>query len=112
MSENAKRITKATFLVVVATILSKIFGFFREVVLGAFYGTSYKLDSLIAAQLLPGVFFASILASFSTTFIPIYNEIVVKEGRQRANRFVNKALFLIVTSALLIAIIGWIFHLL
>lgn len=56
MSENAKRITKATFLVVVATILSKIFGFFREVVLGAFYGTSYKLDSLIAAQLLPGVF--------------------------------------------------------
>ncbi|WP_039764368.1 murein biosynthesis integral membrane protein MurJ [Caldicellulosiruptor sp. F32] len=109
MSDNTKRITKATFLVVMATILSKLFGFFREVVLGAFYGTSYKLDSLIAAQLLPGVFFASILASFSTTFIPIYNEIVVKEGRQRANRFVNKALFLIVASAFFIAIIGFIF---
>lgn len=109
MSESTKKITKATFLVIVATIFSKIFGFFREVVLGAFYGTSYKLDSLIAAQLLPGVFFASILASFSTTFIPIYNEIVIKEGRQRANKFVNKALFLIMASALLIAVLGCIF---
>ncbi|WAM30501.1 murein biosynthesis integral membrane protein MurJ [Caldicellulosiruptor naganoensis] len=109
MSDNTKKITKATFLVVLATILSKIFGFLREVVLGAVYGTSYKLDSLIAAQLLPGVFFASILASFSTTFIPIYNEIVVKEGKEKANKFVNKSLFLISTCALFIAVVGCIF---
>ncbi|WAM34836.1 murein biosynthesis integral membrane protein MurJ [Caldicellulosiruptor morganii] len=107
--DNTKRITKATFLVVLATILSKIFGFLREVVLGAFYGTSYKLDALISAQLLPGVFFASILASFSTTFIPIYNEIVVKAGKQKANKFVNKSLFLISICALFIAILGCIF---
>lgn len=109
MSDNTKKITKATLVVVIATIFTKMFGFLREVVLGAFYGTSYKLDSLIAAQLLPGVFFASIMASFSTTFIPIYNEIGVKEGKERANKFVNKALLIIVFSATIIAIIGCIF---
>ncbi|AEM73492.1 murein biosynthesis integral membrane protein MurJ [Caldicellulosiruptor acetigenus] len=106
MSDSAKRITKATFFVIVATILSKLFGFLREVVLGAFYGTSYKLDSLIAAQLLPGVFFASILASFSTTFIPIYNEILVKESKERASKFASKSLFLIVIAALIVAVVG------
>jgi len=106
MSDSAKKITKATFFVIITTILSKLFGFLREVVLGAFYGTSYKLDSLIAAQLLPGVFFASILASFSTTFIPIYNEILVKESKEKASRFASKSLFLIVIAALIVAVVG------
>lgn len=109
MSDSVKKITKATFFVIIVTVLSKLFGFLREVVLGAFYGTSYKLDSLIAAQLLPGVFFASILASFSTTFIPIYNEILIKESKEKASRFVSKSLFLIVIAAFIVAVIGSIF---
>lgn len=48
MFDSVKRIIKVIFFVIVVIILLKLFGFLCEVVLGVFYGISYKLDFLIA----------------------------------------------------------------
>lgn len=93
-------------MLIIVTILVKFLGFLREVIIGNFFGTSYKKDALVAAQLVPGVFFASIMASFSTTFIPLYNDINIKKGKENADKFVNNVLLLISVSAIAISIIG------
>ncbi|MEZ0535873.1 murein biosynthesis integral membrane protein MurJ [Caldicellulosiruptoraceae bacterium PP1] len=109
MENKTKKITKTAFLLIIVTMFAKVFGFLREVVLGSFFGTSYKKDALLASQLVPGVLFASIMASFSTTFIPLYNEISVREGKERSKKFVNNSISLIFFVASIISIFGIIF---
>ncbi|MBC6003806.1 MAG: murein biosynthesis integral membrane protein MurJ [Paeniclostridium sordellii] len=102
-------LAKSAFWLMVVTMLSKVVGFAREIVLGYFYGTSAYSDIYITAMNIPLVLFAAIGLAIATTFIPLYHEALENGGEKRALKFSNNIVCIVVILSLLLAIFGYIF---
>lgn len=102
-------LAKSAFWLMIVTILSKVLGFAREIVLGYFYGTSSYSDIYITAMNIPLVLFASIGGALATTFIPLYHEALENGGEKRALKFSNNIMCIVVILSLILAILGYIF---
>lgn len=103
------KIAKATVGLMIATILAKVLGFGRELVLASSYGASMYSDAYLTAMNIPIVIFASIGASITTTFIPIYYDINKNLGEERALKFTNNIFNISICICLLLTILGSIF---
>lgn len=103
------KVAKATVGLMIATMLAKVLGFVRELVLASSYGASIYSDAYLTATNIPLVIFTTIGAALGTTFIPIYFEINSKEGELSSLKFTNNILNIIVIICTFIAILGMIF---
>jgi putative peptidoglycan lipid II flippase len=84
MSENY-RVLKAAGVVGSATLLSRILGFIRDAVIAWYFGAGFSSDAFIAAFRIPNLLrrlFAE--GSFSSAFIPVFSEYLVKQGKTDA----------------------------
>lgn len=59
--------------VAVINIVARLFGFFREAVIGYQYGSSHVADSIFTAYLLPNFLYLVVGGAFTTAVISIYN---------------------------------------
>jgi putative peptidoglycan lipid II flippase len=80
---------KTALLVMIITILSKILGFSREIVLSYVYGASAITDAYLISQTIPAVIFGFVSAGVATGFIPLYSRILNEQGQLEANRYTN-----------------------
>lgn len=103
------RIKRIAFIIVMVTLLSKFIGFFRDVILANYYGASAISDAYIIALTIPGVIFAFIGVSISTSFIPIYTNIFKNEGLRPADNFLNNLISIFFILCTIIVIIVTIF---
>lgn len=85
---------KASILIMIVSVLSKILGFLREAVLAAFVGVNPVSDAFVFSFNLPHTIFSLIAAAFVTGFIPMYTRIEneSEDGPIKANRFLNNIL--------------------
>lgn len=102
-------LAKSAIWLMIITILSKVLGFAREIVLGYFYGTSAYSDVYITAMNIPTVLLAAIGAALATTFIPLYHEVQEREGEKKALEFSNKTMLIVIIISIILAILGYIF---
>ncbi|CEP90993.1 virulence factor MviN [[Clostridium] sordellii] len=102
-------LAKSAFWLMVVTMLSKVLGFAREIVLGYFYGTSAYSDIYITAMNIPLVVFAAIGSALATTFIPLYHEALEEGGKKGALKFSNNIIGIVSILSILLAILGYIF---
>ncbi|MGL5755327.1 MAG: murein biosynthesis integral membrane protein MurJ, partial [Paraclostridium sp.] len=102
-------LAKSAFWLMVVTMLSKVLGFAREIVLGYFYGTSAYSDVYITAMNIPLVVFAAIGTAIITTFIPLYHEALEDGGEKRALNFSNNIISIVAILSLILAVFGYIF---
>jgi putative peptidoglycan lipid II flippase len=96
-------------LIMILTIISKLLGFSRELVLSYFYGTSFITDAYLISLTIPGTIFAFIGIGISTNFIPLYTIIEKNEDSYKANIFMNNVINFILLIATIIFIITFIF---
>jgi integral membrane protein MviN len=90
---NADTINKKAIIGVVAiTLLSKIFGFARDMVLAYYYGASSVTDAYLVSITIPELLFALVTQAIAVGFIPIFTEIIHKEGQEKADKFTNNIL--------------------
>jgi putative peptidoglycan lipid II flippase len=80
---------KTALLVMIITIVSKILGFGREIVLSYVYGASAITDAYLISQTIPAVIFGFVSAGVATGFIPLYSRILNEEGQLEANKYTN-----------------------
>lgn len=80
---------KISVILVLLTILTKITGFAREIVLSYFYGASGTSDAYLISLTIPSTIFAFIGTGIATGFIPTYSKIVVENDLKYANKFTN-----------------------
>ncbi len=106
--KNSKivKLTAGLFLV---TILSKIMGFLREMVLVGIYGADIVSDVYITTMNIPTVIFSIIGAALSTTFIPLFFEIEKNDGPERALKFSNNIFNIVIALSLILSIFCYIF---
>lgn len=103
------KVTKATIGLMIATIVSKILGFGREIVLGSIYGTSIYSDAYIVSMNIPNVIFVSIGAAIATTFIPLYHENEKNSEKNKSLEFTNNIINIVIVISIIVSIFILIF---
>ncbi len=94
----------------VITIVSKLLGFVRDIVLGAIYGTGPELTAFMAASKLPFTLFDTIVGGVITAaLIPVFNAILVKYDKKKAFDFANQYINLILVITSMLTVVGVIF---
>ena len=106
MAISLKNISTVSFF----TILSRLLGFFRDILFTTFLGTSASFEAFIAAYQIPN-FFRLLLGegALHGAVIPIYSEMLVKKGKKEANRLASSLFFILFFVFLALTAIVWIF---
>lgn len=97
---------KATLVVIIITLVSKVTGFLREILLGSAYGATYVTDAYLVALTIPQTLFSSLATAITTTFIPLYSRIKVEGGPGEDIRFTNKVLNAVLVLSASLAVLG------
>ena len=105
-----KGLLKTAFFMAFAVFLSKVFGLLRDVLLASNYGTTVEAIAFDTGSRLPILLFDFIIGGVITAaFIPIFNEIMVKESKEKALRFADSYMTLIVLITAVVAALGIVF---
>ncbi len=100
---RTQRVFKTTMLVTAVIILSKMFGFVRDMVLANYFGTGMDNDAYVSAYslfYLPVLLFNSCI---SATLIPLYVEQREQHSLEKSNHFASNTLNLFALAALAIS---------
>lgn len=98
-------IMKTGFLIACITVIAKLIGFLREMIIANYYGTTSETDAFFFAQSIPGMIFPSVCMSISTAFISLYVEKKLNDS-DKADRFASGSLKCTVFIALLLSLLG------
>lgn len=99
-----KKFKTSVFIVMVGTLLSKVLGLVREVLLAQKYGTGYISDSFILSLNIPTVIISAIAGAILTNYIPLFSKIE-NESEEKAAKFNGNLLTIFfITSTLLIIV--------
>ena len=91
------------------TIISRLLGYLRDVLIAIFLGTSFLADVFFVAFRIPNTFrrlFAE--GTFNAAFVPIYSSELVK-GKTQSNKFANEIFNLLFLGLLLLTLLIEIF---
>ncbi len=83
---KSKSMIKTASAITFITLVSKLFGFIRELLIAYFFGTSAEVDMYIMAVNIPTIMLGFI-SCIGTAYTPVYTEIVTKEGRDKGLGF-------------------------
>lgn len=81
---HKQSILQATVLLTVIAFLSRILGFFREVVIANVFGAKAITDAYLVAQVLPLTLAGLVGGALTTVFIPVFLEEKERDGEERA----------------------------
>lgn len=89
------------------TMVSRVLGFVREMLVAAFLGASPVSDAFFVALRLPNMF-RSLFAegAFSAAFVPLFAGKVAREGHEAARRFAEDALAVLLAALLVFLLLG------
>lgn len=105
-----KGIIKTFTFMFSAIFLAKVLGLVRNIVFANFYGTGFEATAFFTASRIPLQLLDMTLgAAISSTFIPIFNEYLQKDGKKRAIQFANNFLNVIIVVSLVLTVLGIIF---
>src|SRR5579884_1775925 len=92
------------------TLLSRLTGFFRDIILAAVLGAGPSADAFFVALRLPNHFRAIFAeGAFNAAFVPAYARIREKEGRERATVFADRIFTLLLASQIILPIVALLF---
>ena len=84
---------QTTILIMILTIVSKIFGFVRESVMAAFIGAG-ELKSIYTTTLtIPNTIIGIFASGLLSAYIPIYNKAKNEDGEDKAKEFTSCLLY-------------------
>ena len=109
MSSKGK-IARAAGLMSVATLISRILGYAKDMILAAYFGASSKSDVFFVAFRIPNLLrelFAE--GSMSSAFVPVLTETETNRGREASNRLVRATFIFISAVVGFLCVLGIIF---
>lgn len=101
-----EQLFKAAGIITVASILSKILGFFRETALAGVFGATMATDAYLVATIIPWMLFSVVSTALSTTLIPVFTQRVYDEGEDAGQRFINTLVNFVLVFCLVMVIVG------
>ncbi|HZK72342.1 MAG TPA: murein biosynthesis integral membrane protein MurJ [Clostridia bacterium] len=102
-----RRTAAHTFMFMAAlTLISKLLGFIREMIMANFYGTSYIVDAYVMATTIPSIIFGGIFGAVAIAYMPTYSKIHRKDGETGSNKFTSQVINIIVILSIIASLIG------
>lgn len=103
----SKHLIKSTSVVISMTMISRVFGFIRDITLAAFFGASAQFDAFTVAFKIPN-FMRRLFAegSFSQAFVPVLSEYQKQKNKEEIQQFLNSMAGTLGITLLLVAILG------
>jgi putative peptidoglycan lipid II flippase len=108
-NDNHNTIKNIALYIMLGTLIGKILGFLREMLIGSIFGASHITDAYLVATLIPNILFVSIASAIVTTFIPLYSKIKVSKGNKYSINFTNNILNITFFVSTLISLGGVLF---
>jgi putative peptidoglycan lipid II flippase len=100
---------KKAIILMILTVITKFFGFAREITLSYFYGTSGISDAFLIALTIPTVVFSFIGLGLYTGYIPLYSKLESESGILKANEFTGNLVNILLIICTILIIICSIF---
>ena len=100
---------QTTFMLMLITIISKVFGFIREAVMANYIGAGELKSIYTTANTLPVVVSNFVAVGIISGFIPIYNRAKNEEGEASAEKFTSNIFNILMVFATIALIFGLIF---
>ncbi|MEK6714322.1 MAG: lipid II flippase MurJ, partial [Nitrospirota bacterium] len=104
---NQEKVAKAAAVMGVTTLLSRIFGFVRDMVVAWAFGAGMVADAFYVAYRIPSLLrelFAE--GSISAAFIPVFTRHLNEEGREEAQRLARAAFTVLIIILTFVTVIG------
>jgi putative peptidoglycan lipid II flippase len=92
-----------------ATLVSTILGFAREIVTARFFGASWQLDAFLAALVVPTILFGVFNGALVSALVPIFAGYVSTDREADAARLACTLILSISIVLAAAAVVGWIF---
>jgi putative peptidoglycan lipid II flippase len=110
LNKDNAHVTQAAGVVGLATLLSRILGYVRDMVMASLFGAGLASDAFIAAFRIPNMLrrlFGE--GSLSIAFVPVFTDCLNHQGRKEAERLAASALRLVAVTLALVAAVGILF---
>lgn len=104
-----KNIITSIVVIFFITILTKVLGFSREIVLASHLGVSTTADAYFTAISIPIVLFSVVVSALGSAFMPMYYEKFKEYGQNEADKFASNVLNHAIILSLIITIVGFVF---
>lgn len=102
-------LARSTVLVMLATLLSTLLGFGREVVSAQYYGTQWQMDSFVAAATVPTILFGVFNGALVSALVPVFSEFVARGEEESARRLGSTVFNVLLIALTVLAVSGWVF---
>src|SRR5512138_147781 len=109
MSEK-KQIVRAAGVLGSATVLSRVMGMVRDMVVSRLFGAGFATDAFFAAFQIPNMlrrFFAE--GALTSAFVPIFSEYYTRQGEEDARALANTCFTLLTIVMAGVTILGIVF---
>ena len=104
------RMVKAAGVVGGATVVSRVLGLVRDAVMAAIFGATPAADAFFVAFRIPNLMrqlFGE--GALTSSFVPVYTDILEKEGKQKAGRFASDLFSLLILILTILTALGVLF---
>jgi putative peptidoglycan lipid II flippase len=110
MSSEKTQVARAAGIVGSATLLSRLMGYARDMVMSWAFGTGLAADAFYVAYRIPNLL-RELLAegSMSAAFIPVFTETLTKESRESARHLANAVFARLLVILAVLTLLGIIF---
>lgn len=100
---------QTTLILMILTVISKIFGFVRESVMAAYIGAGDLKSIYTTATTIPGMMTNVVALGIISGYIPIYNKVKSEENEEKANEFTSNLINILMVYGAVILIVVLIF---
>ena len=108
--KQQKKNIRTVGVIVVLTLLGKVLGLVRDMLMGHHFATGMAADAFLAASRIPRNLFDAIFASaISACFIPVFNEYLEKKGKEEAFRLSNAFITVAALATAAMSLLGIVF---
>jgi len=101
-------VTSSTVAVMLATLLSMVLGFAREVVNAKYFGERWELDAFLVAAILPTLVFGVFNGALVSALVPIFSSYFAAGEDEKAWRFSSTVINALVIVLSALAVVAWI----
>lgn len=78
------KIARATGIIIIATLVSQIIAFLKEIIVAAKFGVGMEMDAFFIALIIPSLLSGLLLSSLEATFIPVFVNYKTKKKEKDA----------------------------
>lgn len=86
---------QTTVILMIITILSKLFGFVRESVMAAILGTGEIKSIYVTATTIPDIMMYTVIVGIVSSYIPVYTKVQAEKGEKAAGDFTSNLINLL-----------------